>query len=95
MFLTSGSQRDRTVRVMCALRIVCFFYYGRWSRFHNFLRALRVLVATLRTSQKCFRLNLYTNLPIGGIKVRKLIQAGGAGVEVRALLKLPASQYTG
>ena len=70
------------------------FDSGRWKQFDNFLRALRVMASSLRISQKCFRLNLYTNLPLDGRKVLQLIQAGGVGVEVRALPKLPANRYT-
>ena len=53
------------------------------------------MASSLRNSQKCFRLILYTNLPIDGWEVRQLIQAGGAGVDVRALPNLPANRYTG
>ena len=67
---------------------------GRWNRSDDFVRALRVMSTTLRNSQKCFRLCLYTNLPIDGAVVRQLVQAGGKGVELRALPDLPPNRYT-
>ena len=87
---------NETGPCVSCVHFVSFFVAdsSRWNRFNDFVRALRVTGTTLRKSQNCFRLNLYTNLAIDGTEACQLIQAGGAGVEVQALPKLPANRYT-
>lgn len=68
----------------------------RWGSINPMLSALRMMVKNLELSQRCFKLHLYTNIPLNSTTFRQLVDVTGNSVHLYTFpTDLPRNTYSG